>query len=346
MTKRNQPSSRAGLGASHQPDPVRRRALGALALQASTGLVGLGASWPGLAQATGSLVYGFPAGGSADRMLGALVDALQGQYDPAPKRPVKYIAGKGAALAIRSVLRGPSDGSTILVAPSSTLTLAPQLEGSEFTDELAGLLPVSPLANFTFGLAVGPGVPTSVTNIRELTDWFSRHPDQATIGVPGVNTGAHVQLQSLLRSFKIPAKAASYQGTAPLNADLLSGAAAAGMLNVGDDKEGRLRYLLTSGKQRLPTFPDVPTLAELGYPELVFVESFGLFVHSKTPPEKVMQLASAARKALQDEKLASAIRSSGWSVPSGEWTPDTYRAVLVSETSAWSNRLVPSTDVR
>lgn len=307
---------------------------------AAGGLSAAGAAaLPGLPPASTTLTYGFAAGGPADPVLLALIDALAGLYQPAPRGPVRHLPGRGAALAIRATQRGPSDGSAVLVTSSSTMTLAPHLAGAEFAEPFAGLRPVAPLAHFTFGLAVGPRVPASVTTLAQLIDWFGRHPDQATIGLPGVNTGAHMLVRALEQRLNASARLSMYQGTAPMMSDLMAGAIPAVASVVGHPAGSPLRYLVTTSRQRWVGWENTPTVAELGHPELESVESFGLYVHGQTPQAQVHALAEAMRQAHDSERLSNAIRAAGWVPPTRDTTPEAYRLALLQESQTWSRRL-------
>lgn len=328
--------------ARRRNSPSRRRLLGALGLG---GLLGGGPAWAQApAGGPASLLYGFPNGGPISPVLDALVAGLAGRYQPELKGPVRYLPGNAGRVAIDALRRGPADGSQMILLPSSLLTLLPQLGGSKGEGVLRELAPVASVAAITFCVAVGPRVPASVRSMADYLAWMQANPDQATVGVPGLNTGAHVLASAIGRRAGATFNFVTFQGTGPLVADLLSGAIASALVIVGAAPEafasGRLRGLAVTSEARWPSVPDWPTLAELGLFEVPVVETLGLFMHGDTAPGQLEALAAAVRALQTEGRLRELLQRIGMRQPASGGTPEGYRHALLAEAQAWAAVLV------
>lgn len=328
--------------ATAQPGPDHRRRLicggGLLAAAAALGV-------PRATRATNppTLVYGYAQGSAADGVLAAVLKGLQARYEPATASAVRYIPGKGSVLAARAVRNGPSDGSLILCGPSNVLTLAPQLDKGTSAEPLAGLQPVLPLGRLTFAVVAGPRVPAHVTTLQQLKAWFAENPDQAGIGLPGVNTASHFLALELEERLALGGKLSMYQGSGAIIPDLASGSLPAALVFSGSADpalgNGKLRCLAIASRARWPSLPGCLTTAEQGAVDTVAEETFGLHVHPDTPPARVRQLYDATRAVLADPKVNEAMRAAGWVPLDSTPSPAEFRNALLAESQVWARRI-------
>ena len=244
----------------------------------------------------------------------------------------------GIALAAQVKKSGPADGATVLLAQGAIATVYPYLYAKLAYDPVLDLQPVSLAAEMTLGLAVGPAVPDSVANVRDLVDWMGRHPKAANVGSPGTGTLPHLLEVMLFREADVAWQHVVYSGGPPAMVDLLGGQIAALVLPEGLLRQhranGRLQVLASSGAQRSAYLPDVPSLVEQGYRDLVVREWFAFFMSGKVPAATVDATSEVLRLALARPDLATAFSESGMVAASS--TPAALAARIAAEQRDWA----------
>lgn len=294
---------------------------------------------PALAQpipATTTLWSGFPVGGLGDQITRPLIDRLKGRYPSVLVYDVK--AGAGGRIAADFVKRAPADGSTLLQVPSSPITLYPHTYGRKLTyDPLADFVPVTPLAAYTLSMTVGPGVPADVRTVPDFIRWAKANPDKANYGVPAPGSAPHFVGMMFERAAGVPMKSIPYKGGGPLLQDLLGGQVPVAFNVVSEViphlKTGRLRSLAVTSPQRWAAVPDVPTMVELGYKDIVAVEYLGIYAPAKTPPEIVHRLNAAAQEQLQSPEMQEVFTRNGL-LPLRD-TPEAFLARVKEDLAHW-----------
>lgn len=216
--------------------------------------------------------------------------------------------GAAGRLAINELRQSAADGTTLLLAPGAVATMYPAIYAQPGYDARADLLPVSTAAELTLALAVGPGVPASITSLRAFVDWASSPATQPSFGSPGVGTPPHVLGTLFAQRAGIAWTHVPYAGGPPAVNDLLGGRLSATVLPEGllrqHAAQGSLRLLASSGAERSTFTPQVPTFAEQGYNDVVMGEWFGFFAPAGTPAAVVEELAAHIRRACADPALA------------------------------------------
>ena len=245
--------------------------------------------------------------------------------------------GAAGRLAISGLRSAPADGTTLLLAPGAIATMYPAIYAQPGYDAQADLLPVSTAAELRLALAVGAGVPGSVTSLRAFVEWAMAPGSQPSFGSPGTGTPPHVLAALFARRAGIPWTHVPYAGGPPAVNDLLGGRLTATVLPEGllrsHAASGALRLLASSGSERSPFTPDVPTFAEQGYPDVVLREWFGFFAPAGTPPAVVNDRAAEVRRACADASLASAFSALAISPQAGEPTRMAER--IAQESAIW-----------
>src|SRR4051812_49132178 len=173
------------------PMQTRRRFLGSAALGALSGA--LPGAFSNTARAQGfdqvKIVVGFPPGGTTDVMARKVAEKLRGPY--ARVVIVENKPGAGGQLGVIAVKDSPADGSTLLLTPSSMLTIYPNTY-PRLQYKVDDVAPVS-LAMFTHHVvSVGPLVPESVRTLRDFFSWAKANPDKAAYGSPGAGSMPHL----------------------------------------------------------------------------------------------------------------------------------------------------------
>ncbi len=252
------------------------------------------------------IMYGFPAGSSGDSVARRVAERLGGT--PYSKGPgfVENKPGAGGRIAVEALKNASPNGSVLALAPVSAFSVYPHIY-PKLTYKPEDAIPVSIGAVIYHGLAVGPAVPAEVKTLKDFLAWAKAHPDRANFGSPGAGSMPHLLGALLSLRSGVELKHAPYRGTVPSITDLVGGQVAATMNPSGDYlqylKAGRLRVLATSGKQRSPFLPDVPTFTELGFPDVTVEEWFGFYAPAKTPATTIANANAAITAALKDKAV-------------------------------------------
>ena len=254
-----------------------------------------------------------PAGSIPDIVARRVAEQLAKSYPQGvvvDNRP--GAAGQTAINALKSV---PADGSTVLLAQGAVTTVYPYLYAKLAYDPVVDLQPVSLAAEMTLGLAVGPAVPDSVMNVQDFVDWMRRNPTLANVGSPGTGTLPHLLEVLLFQQAGVAWQHRVYAGGPPSMVDLLGGHIAALVLPEGLLRQhrntGRLRVLATSAAQRSHYLPEVASLAEQGYHDLVMREWFAFFTAAQVTGAAIDTLSSTLRQAITRPEFGAALAESG-----------------------------------
>lgn len=313
---------------------IGRRAV----LQGMAG-AGLAAAVPAFAQDrlpnVTKLIAGFPAGGSIDAVSRRLGDFLRGVV--AETVLVDNRPGAGGRIAIDVVRSGPSDGSQWLVTPGSMLVIYPHVYKKLAYDPVRDLLPVATIANVPLALAVGPGVPASVTDVKSYLRWVKTNPANANIGTPAAGNITHFLAFLLGRSGQVELQYIPFRGSAPAIQDLLGGQIPA-VINPLTEmlphlSSGKLRVLGVTSKQRSGFVPQVGTFVEQGHPTVVGSEWMGLFAKPDVSPRHVERMATGVRAALRTATVREALEKLALE-PADEGGPQLARRIA-GELAGW-----------
>jgi tripartite-type tricarboxylate transporter receptor subunit TctC len=285
-----------------------------------------------------------PAGSVPDLIARAVADQLwvtAGLRALVDNRP-----GAAGQISVGALKGAAADGSTLLLAQGAVATLYPHIY-PKLTYAVSDLEPVSTAGEMTLALAVGPAVPASVGSMRDLMAWMRSQPRLANVGSPGTGTLPHLLEAMLMREAGTAWQHIAYSGGPPAVVALLGGQIAALVLPEGLFSEhrtsGRLRVLATSGAQRTVLMPDVPTLVEQGYADLVVREWFAFFMSPRVSPRQVVERSKVLRLALAQSELAAAFANAG--IVSMSSTPEVLSARIATERRLWEP-IVQALDVR
>ena len=281
------------------------------------------------------ILTGFPPGGTVDVVARHVADKLRGGY--AKVVLVENKPGAGGRLAVDELKRSPHDGSTLLITPAAMITLYPHLY-PRLPYGLNDVMPVCSATSVVFGLGLGPGVPESVTTLKQFLSWAKANPGKASYGSPGAGSPPHYVGALLEKESGVALTHVPYRGTVPGIQDLLGGQIASFSGPIGDYlphvKTGKLRVLATSGPKRTRFLPEVPTYTELGFKALEQVEWYGFFLPGKASPEVVQRAASAIRAALSGPEIPEALAQFGLELALN--TPADLAKAVKDENTAWA----------
>ncbi|MCZ8110258.1 MAG: Bug family tripartite tricarboxylate transporter substrate binding protein [Betaproteobacteria bacterium] len=276
---------------------MNRRRLIALAasLSAAAGL-------PAIAQAQGDrtirILVGFPPGGSIDIVTRLLAEKMKGELKA--NVIVENRAGAGGRIAAELLKSAPADGSVLMITPVVVPVLAPLVFSRLTYNPATDFAPVGHVCDFNFALTVPTALP--VQNVKELVAWLKANPQKANFGSPAAGSLPHFFGEMLSRDAKADMVHVPFAGGAALLGALSGNQVSAGIDVVLETLEahraGKVRVIGTSGAKRSAVLPDVPTLKEQGYPNMVAEGWFAMYAPARTPQAQVDAANRALNKAL------------------------------------------------
>jgi tripartite-type tricarboxylate transporter receptor subunit TctC len=282
---------------------------------------------------TAKILVGFPPGGTTDALSRRVADKLRGSY--AGNVLVENKPGAGGQIAISALKTAPADGSVMVLTPSSMLSVYP-FTYAKLPYTLDDLAPVSVACFFSHGFGVGPAVPESVKTVKDFLAWAKDNPDKANYGSPAAGSIPHLTAALLNKITKSNLNHVPYRGSAPGIQNLLGGQISAMCSPVGDYlqylKSGRLRLLATTGPQRSPFTPDVPTFKEQGI-DIAVREWYGFFLPAKATPEARRRAAAYLQPALNSKDLIDSMAQVGMEIQSS--TPEQLAAWMKADADQW-----------
>lgn len=322
------------------PESSRRQwlallAAGACALAAPPVL----ARTPGYPHRAIKLIVPFAAGGSTDIVGRLLADALQRELGQSVF--VENKAGAGGMIGTEALARSPADGYTIGLGSISTLAVNPVVLKATRVNPLQDLQMVLPLASIASVFSVPPSL--GVRDFAQFLKTARAQGDAWTAGSSGVGSIGHVILEAMNAELGLQLRHIPFKGMGPVVSSTLSG-----QTQVLSDQlpsslphieAGRLLPFAVAAGARLPSLPEVPTLAELGYPQLnqLAITWFGLVLPAGTPTPVVARLNKAANQALQQAALLARLAQMGVT-PMGGTVQDLER--MVAQTTQQVRALV------
>ncbi|WP_374667990.1 tripartite tricarboxylate transporter substrate-binding protein [Ramlibacter sp.] len=281
-----------------------------------------------------TIVLTVPPGTSSDvlaRLLGEQVRAKLDRNVIVEPKP-----GGGGAVAVQHLRSFEADGSAVLVAPSSAMSLLPMFTKKPPFDVDKDVVPVVNLAAAPHGITVNTSM--GVNSFADYIEQVRRNPKLGSIGTPSPAGLASLLVYQIRKTIGVDVQHVPYKGGSPLLADLLGGqipASASIMPDyLADHRAGKLRILAISSEARSPLAPDIPTFTELGHAGFVAVTSFGLFAKSGTPPAVVNEFAAAFSEALAAPAVVQRLHQMGLEPQGGQ--PADYRNRLAAERTRWT----------
>lgn len=277
------------------------------------------------------LVVPYAAGGGADNAARAIVPALSKQLGQSVV--VDNRAGASGAIGAGAVAQAQPDGYTVLY-DASTFAVNPVLRKLPF-DALADFIPVTQAVSVPNVMVVATNSPYQ--SATQFLDAARASPGKLTYASYGAGSTAHLIGELLKREAKLDIVHVPYKGGAPALVDVMGGQVDTYFANaassLGFVREGKLRALAVTSRERHPDLPQVPTIAELGFPGFEVLEWNGFFVPKGTPPEVVERLSQAIHSALKDDAVRDRLLALGLT-PVGS-SADQFQAFIRHEMERW-----------
>jgi tripartite-type tricarboxylate transporter receptor subunit TctC len=286
-------------------------------------------SWP---QKPVKVIVPFPPGGVTDSVARITADWLAqrlGQPVVPENRP-----GASGAIAAELVARAEPDGYTLLSAAAPQLAVVPHVQKINY-DPVKDFAPISIVGANSFVLGCNEKVPAKT--LRELIDYAKARPGELNYASPGQGSVGHLSMALLLARAGVKMEAVLYKGGGPAVADMVAGHVPCYFGNLNELLPhlgtGRVRLLATSGPQREATLPNVPTVAEQGYPGFRTATWNGYVAPANTPRAVIDRLAREIGAACKD--AAFAVRLSRIGVDPVCGTPAEFSRSIAEDLAIW-----------
>lgn len=279
-------------------------------------------------------VIPFPIGGTSDllaRLIGAHLSAALGQPVIIESKP-----GAAGAIAMQYAARAAPDGYTIFFANNGTNTILRGRQREEGVDLMRSFTPVSKLATLPIVVVVAPA--TEISSLQELLERARRAPDRLAFATSDVGSTSHLAASSLFERADVRLIHVPYAGTALGVKDTLAGevqvlfthiATVASLL-----RAGRLNALAVTGGHRMPSFLDIPTVAESGFPNFDITTWHGILVPAGTPHGIVVRLHGELARMMRDADLRAQVVEMGMEPMAS--TPEQFAADLDADVEHWA----------
>ncbi len=283
------------------------------------------------------LVIPFSPGGSTDLLARSLAERLTETW----KQPVIIENRPGASGAIGSaaVAKATPDGYTLLMGTATTQTIAPALNPKLPYDVSRDFVAITELVKIPQLLSVNAALP--IYSVRDLVAYAKSKPGELTHG-GNTGSGAHMAMELLASRAGFTALHVPYKGSGPTMVDLQGG-----QLNAGFDvimttlplmKGGRLRVLAVTSAKRSPLLPQVPTVAESGYPGFEASIWFGLLAPANTPPSVVNKISEDSRRILAEPAMRAKLEAAGFEIVAS--SPAEFSKRLKEDAQQWRKVIV------
>lgn len=278
------------------------------------------------------IVIPFAPGGGTDAMARTLANEMSKELGQAVV--VESKPGAGTVIGNDAVAKSPPDGYTILLT-TSAFAIVPS-----FTAKLpyAGVAAFAPVAM----LGRGPNVvvvraDSPFKSLQDLLAEARANPGKLSYGSAGTGSSVHLSAESMKSAARVSIIHVPYRGAGPQITDLLGGQTDFAVTSVPSSapflKSGKLRALAVTSARRSAAWPDVPTVAEAGVPGYAADVWYGVFAPAGTPPDIVMQLNAALKKAAQADAFVKRIENEGVEISIS--SPEELRVLAISEEARW-----------
>ena len=279
------------------------------------------------------MVIAFPAGGPTDfvgRLVADKVKDILGRTVIVENR-----AGANGALGADYVAKSEPDGTTLFLTTLGAVGVTPHMRSDVPYDSIKDFAPITNVVLNTTLIVVREESP--LKTMKDLVAAAKAKPGEMTFASTGVGSPPHLTLELLQSVAGVKFVHVPYRGAAPALTDLLGGQvqlfAADAPVLMSSIKGGKIRALGAASGQRNPMLPDVPTLAEQGYPNIVVDNWYGLLAPAKTPPAIIAKINDAFVKAINDTVVKKKLIDSG-AIPVAD-TPAEFGKFFKNEYDRW-----------
>jgi tripartite-type tricarboxylate transporter receptor subunit TctC len=280
------------------------------------------------------LLVGFAAGGPADISARVLGD----KFAEAWGKPVivENVTGAAGNVATDRVAKAAPDGYTLIAAASATIVTNPSLYQKMPFDPVKDLTPISQIC-FTPNLLVVPSE-LPVKSVAELIAYAKAQPGKVSFGSAGVGTSQHLAGELFKTMAGLDMQHVPYRGIAAVMPDLIGGRLTLAFANISAVlplvREGKLRALAVTSRERWPATPELPTMIEQGFADFDSNAWFALMAPAGTPADVITKLQRETARVLALPEVRKRFDELGMQVIGN--TPAEFAAVIAAETPRWT----------
>ncbi|WP_233238741.1 tripartite tricarboxylate transporter substrate binding protein [Bordetella sp. LUAb4] len=323
-----------------------RRRLAAASTVAAIATALVAAPAPSLAAGTFpdrpiTLITPYPAGGSLDavgRPLAQMFEKASGQT-----MIIENVGGAGGLIGANKVAKAPADGNTLLLASNGQVTIAPLVYKDMSYNPQTDLVPIVHLVDQTAVLYASAKSPykTFADVAKAVKEGQGQGQGSGSLQFASTGTGSisHLALELLAQKMDTHFTHVPYRGAAPALQDLAGGQVPLMFTFVGSAKpltqSGMVRPLAVAAKQRLSSLPDVPTFAELGYPDVQASVWIGLMAPKGTPADRVQKLASLVDGVMANGDFKKLMADNNMEIKGGSVA--SFQAMMAADAHRWAD---------
>ena len=307
------------------------RAAAAAAILVTAGLPGTVLAQAGYPDKPVRLIVPFPPGGGTD-LLGRVVgDKLTSTLGW--KVVVENKAGAGGTVGLDAAAKAKPDGYTLVVGQTSNLSIAPSIMSGLPYDPVKNFAPVRLIASVPLAIVVGATSP--IKSMADLVAAAKANPGKLLFASPGNATVAHLTGEYFQKVAGVKYTHVPYKGTAQALPDVISGRASFYVASIesatAQVKSGQLRAIAVTSLKRAPQWPDVPTVAESGYPGFEAITWFGIAVPTGTPAPIIARLDAEIAKVLDAPDVQERLNGKA------DVGPAAFAALIKSDHDKWAS---------
>ena len=257
------------------------------------------------------MVVPAPAGGTMDVVARIVADQLAA--DIGQPVVVENKPGAGGAIAVQAMLAAPPDGNTIMMTASNILTEIPHVMKTAF-DPLKDVKPVTAIARASMVMIGAPNVPAK--DLKGVIAWVKANPGKVSFASYSAGTSSHYAGMILNQKAGLDMQHVPFAGSPPALAQIMGDQIPLMFDGMATSKKmveaGKIQAFGVAAKKRSPHLPNVPTLAEQGYPDLDFSNWIGIIVASGVPTALVEKINAAVDKTAASAKVRDRLLGAGF----------------------------------
>lgn len=308
-------------------------------------VIGVLIAAPGLAAAQAypsrplRIIIPFPPGAATDitgRYIAQKLGEALGQQAIPDNRP-----GANGTIGLELAAKAPPDGHTLVIGQTGNLAISPGLTKVNY-DPARDFAPISLLIVSPHALAVHPSLP--VRTLKDLVSLARSKPGQLTYASTGSGSAGHLGMELLKKATRMDLVHVPYKGAAPGLMDLVAGQVAlmftSALSTAQVQKAGKVRVIAVGGLKRSRSMPEIPTIAESGYPGFEVLSWWGILGQAAMPKEVVARLNSEIAKAMVSPDAQNRIGALGAEIVTS--TPERFAAYIKSEQVKWGQAIKDS----
>jgi tripartite-type tricarboxylate transporter receptor subunit TctC len=286
------------------------------------------------------VVVGFPAGGPLDQHARLLTDKLQSVLGQPIM--VDYKSGAGGTVGAQEVMKAPADGYTLMLANTGVMVINPALYSKLPYATLRDFTPIARTAMQPLALLVNPSVP--VKTLKEFVDYSRARPGQVNYGSAGNGGISHLVPEMFKNATGLFMVHIPYRGSAPAFTDLMGGQVQFMAESIPQaasyHKQGKVRALAVTSRERNPALPDIPTVIESGFKNFEVVGFYGFLAPAGTPKDVVAKLSDAFKQVLAMPDVRTRMLTQG--ADPAFLGADDFAKFLASEMPRWADAVQKS----